>query len=182
MKQLLAIAFLLAGTASADAISNQPTLTLEGAKSVAAAAVRYALSKNAPGGAIAIVDGGGAVIYLERLDGTFPNASAISIGKARTAALFGKPTRVFEDTVNKGRYALLAVSAVAPLTPLQGGIPIIVGGKVAGAIGVSGAASAAQDEEIATAGANEIEESQRAKLGSLPGDTSIAGDAVKAGG
>ena len=113
-------------------------------------------AKSAPGGAIAVVDPAGTVIYLERLDGTFANASAVSIGKARTAALFAKPTRFFEESVNKGRYAMLDVAAVAPFTPLQGGIPILVDGKVVGAIGVSGAASAAQDEEIAIAGAAAI--------------------------
>jgi glc operon protein GlcG len=147
---------------------SQPTLTLEGAKNVAALAVASAKAKNAPGGAIAIVDTSGTVIYLERLDGTFLNASEISIGKARTAVLFGKPTRVFEDSVNKGRYAMLGVPAVAPFTPLQGGVPITVAGKVVGAIGVSGAASAAQDDEIASTGATEFEKAQHAAVRFVP--------------
>jgi glc operon protein GlcG len=140
---IITLALAVTGSALAADITTQPTLTLDGAKS----------AKNAPGGAIAVVDPAGTVIYLERLDGTFANASAVSIGKARTAALFAKPTRFFEDSINKGRYAMLDVAAVAPFTPLQGGIPILVDGKVVGAIGVSGAASAAQDEEIAIAGA-----------------------------
>ena len=115
----------------ADLVSVQ-TLTLDGAKSVAATAIAQARSVQAPGGAIAIVDAAGIVIYLERLDGTFPNASDISVGKARTAALFAKPTRVFEDTVNNGRYAMLDVPAVAPFTPLKGGVPISIGGRVVG--------------------------------------------------
>ena len=159
---------LAAGTAGAADITTQPTLTLDGAKSVAASAIAYARSKNAPGGAIAVVDAGGTVIYLERLDGTFLNASDISIGKARTAVLFGKPTRVFEDIVNKGRYAMLGVPAVAPFTPLQGGVPITVGGKVVGAVGVSGAASAAQDDEIASAGVAEFEKKQVGKVSFVP--------------
>jgi glc operon protein GlcG len=168
MNKLITLALLLAGSASAADVSSQPALTLDGAKSVAASAIAYARSKQAPGGAIAVVDAGGALVYLERLDGTFLNASDISIGKARTAALFGKPTRVFEDLVNKGRYAMLGVPVVAPFTPLQGGVPIMIGGKVAGAIGVSGAASAAQDDEIASAAAAAFEQAQQAKVSFIP--------------
>ena len=86
---------------------------------------------------------------LERLDGTFAMGASISIGKARTAVLFKKPTRFFEELINKGRTAMTAVDG---FTPLIGGIPII-GGEVVGGIGVSGAASANQDEELALAGA-----------------------------
>jgi uncharacterized protein GlcG (DUF336 family)/mannose-6-phosphate isomerase-like protein (cupin superfamily) len=168
MNKLINLALLLAGSASAADVSSHPALTLDGAKSVAASAIAYARSKYAPGGAVAIVDAGGTVVYLERLDGTFLNASDISIGKARTAALFGKPTRVFEDIVNKGRYAMLSVPAAAPFTPLQGGVPIVIGGKIAGAIGVSGAASAAQDDEIASAGVAAFEKTQQAKVSFVP--------------
>jgi glc operon protein GlcG len=171
-KALCALSALTALTfvsqAPAAGIATQPTLTLEGAKAVAAAAVSHARAKNAPGGAIAIVDASGTTIYLERLDGTFLNASEISVGKARTAVLFGKPTRTFEDAVNKGRYAMLGVPAVAPFTPLQGGVPITVAGRVVGAIGVSGAASAAQDDEIASAGAAEFERGQQATVSHVP--------------
>lgn len=169
MKSAIAIiAFIAAGTAASADIASRPTLTLDGAKSVAASAISHARDNNAPGGAIAIVDASGTVIYLERLEGTFLNASDISIGKARTAVLFGKPTRVFEEIVNNGRYAMLDVAAVAPFTPLQGGVPIVVGGKVVGAIGVSGAASAAQDDEIASAGAAAFEKAQQAKVSFVP--------------
>jgi glc operon protein GlcG len=155
MKRFSVLLALAAGVAPAFAadVVDQPALTLEGAKSIAAAAVAYAKAKRAPGGAIAVVDVAGTVIYLERLDDTFPNASEVAIGKARTAALFRKPTRAFEEAVNQGRYAMLSVPAVAPFTALQGGVPVELHGKVVGAIGVSGAASAAQDEEIASAGA-----------------------------
>jgi uncharacterized protein GlcG (DUF336 family)/mannose-6-phosphate isomerase-like protein (cupin superfamily) len=171
MKSIAMFLGLLVGSAAVAAeITSQPTLTLDGAKSVAASAIEHARGKNAPGGAVSIVDSGGTVIYLERLDGTFLNASEISIGKARTAVLFGKPTRVFEDIINKGRYAMLDVPAVAPFTPLQGGVPIVVGGKVVGAIGVSGAASAAQDDEIASAAAAAFEKSQRANVSFIPHD------------
>ena len=99
---------------------------------VAGTAIRYAHEHAAPGAAIAVVDAGGMLIYAERLDGTFQNAANISIGKARTAVLFGKPTRVFEDIVNKGRYAMLALPEVAPFTPLMGGVPIEIGGRSPG--------------------------------------------------
>lgn len=141
---------ILAPVAMADHVTLRANLTLAGAKALAATAAEYAQSHGAPGAAIAIVDAGGTVLYVERLDGTFQNAASISIGKARTAALFGKPTRVFEQTINEGRYAMLAVPEVAPFTPLMGGVPVEVRGQVVGAIGVSGAASAAQDDEIAT--------------------------------
>jgi glc operon protein GlcG len=162
-----ALALSACSAFSADLV-NQPTLSLEGARRVAASAINHAKASNAPGGAIAIVDTSGALVYLERLDGTFLNASEISIGKARTAALFGKPTRAFEEIVNKGRYAMLGVPAVAPFTPLQGGVPISIAGKVVGAIGVSGAASAAQDDEIASAGAAEFERAQQAQVSFVP--------------
>jgi glc operon protein GlcG len=171
----LFIALLVSGAGMAADVANMPTLTLDGAKSVAAAALEHARSKGAPGAAVAVVDAGGTLIYLERLDGTFLNASEISAGKARTAVLFGKPTRVFEDLVNKGRYAMLAVPAVAPFTPLQGGVPITVGGKVVGAVGVSGAASAAQDDEIASAGAASFEATHQAKVSFVPRDQVDAG-------
>jgi glc operon protein GlcG len=78
-------------------------LTLEGAKKVIAGAVAEAKSKNAPGGAIAVVDEGGNLVAVERLDNTFAAGANISIGKARTAVLFKSPTKFFEDVINKGR-------------------------------------------------------------------------------
>jgi glc operon protein GlcG len=153
---LASILSLALGGAHAAEIVNRPTLTIDGAKAVASTAIRYAHEHAAPGAAVAVVDAGGVLLYAERIDGTFQNAANISIGKARTAVLFGKPTRVFEDIVNKGRYAMLALPEIASFTPLMGGVPIEVGGQVAGAIGVSGAASAAQDDEIASAAAAEF--------------------------
>jgi glc operon protein GlcG len=102
---------------------------------------------------IAVVDDGGNLMALERMDNTFAAGANISIGKARTAALFKKPTKVFEDIVNKGRTTMVALN---DFTPLQGGVPIEFEGKIIGAVGVSGAASAQQDEEIAIAGANAL--------------------------
>jgi glc operon protein GlcG len=99
---------------------------------------------------VAVVDDGGNLMALERLDGTFAAGARISIGKARTAALFQRPTRAFEEIIRNGRTPMVALE---DFTPLQGGVPITVAGAIVGAVGVSGAASAQQDEEIATAGA-----------------------------
>jgi uncharacterized protein GlcG (DUF336 family)/mannose-6-phosphate isomerase-like protein (cupin superfamily) len=129
---------------------DKPTLSLDGARKVIAAARADAASKAAPGAVIAVVDDGGNLMALERLDGTFAAGANISIGKARTAALFKKPTRVFEELINKSRTAMTALN---DFTPLQGGIPITVDGRIVGGVGVSGAASAQQDEEVALAGA-----------------------------
>ncbi|MGH7792021.1 MAG: heme-binding protein, partial [Thermodesulfobacteriota bacterium] len=115
--------------------------------------VDYAKKNNAPGGVIAVVDDGGNLMALERLDGTFAAGANISIGKARTSAIFKRPTSAFEDIIKNGRTAMVALS---DFTPLQGGIPIIVDEQVIGAVGVSGAASAKQDEELAIAGANAL--------------------------
>jgi glc operon protein GlcG len=123
-------------------------ISLDAAKKVVAEATKYAKANNAPGGAIAVVDNGGNLVYLERLDGTFAAASEVSVKKANTAALFKAPSVKLENAINGGRQALITVGH----TFLQGGIPIIVDGQVIGAIGVSGAASAQQDEEIAIAG------------------------------
>ncbi len=141
-------------TAGKHGIAFAHTLTLDGAHRVLEAALAAARERTA-GGAIAIVDAGGNAILVERLDGTFPAATTVSLGKARTAALFRKPTKSFEDAINGGRTAL---AAVGELTPLQGGVPIVHEGQVVGAIGVSGAHNQAEDEQIAMAGASAIQE------------------------
>ncbi len=135
---------------------RRPVMTLEIANRVAAAAVNHARSESAPGAAIAIVDDGGSVVAVRRLDGTFPAGPDISIGKARTAASFRKPTRDFEELVNKGRTTMVTLPGVTHFTPLKGGVPLAVDGQVIGAIGVSGAASADQDDEIASFGAQAL--------------------------
>ncbi len=144
---LLAMA-TLAGGAYAQT-TDKKTLTLEGAKKVMATASVFIKRHNTTG-VIAIVDDGGNTICLERTDNTFPAGAAISIGKARTAVLFKRPTKVFETIIKNGRTAMVALN---DFTPLQGGVPILVDGQIVGAIGVSGAASADQDEEIAEIGA-----------------------------
>src|SRR5207237_10776164 len=145
------IAAMLAFAAISHAqIVEKKSLNLDGAKKAISAAVDYAKKSNAPGGVVAVVDEGGNLMALERIDGTFAMGATISIGRARTAVLFKKPTRFFEELINKGRTAMTAVDG---FTPLIGGIPIVVDGQVVGGIGVSGAASANQDEELALAGA-----------------------------
>lgn len=147
---LASAAALIAVGAAHGQVVEKKTLTLEAARQITATAIGEARRLGAPGGVIAVVDDGGHLVALERLDGTFAAGATISIGKARTAALFKKPTRAFEEIIRQGRTAMIALP---DFTPLQGGVPIVVGEDVIGAIGVSGAASAAQDEEIAMAGA-----------------------------
>ncbi|MDQ3197078.1 MAG: GlcG/HbpS family heme-binding protein [Burkholderiales bacterium] len=98
---------------------RQKALTLGGANRVIAAAIAEAKRLNAPGAAIAVVDDGGNLVAVERLDDTFAAGANISIGKARTAALFKKPTKAFEDTINKGRTTMVTVLGdVQGFTPL----------------------------------------------------------------
>src|SRR5678810_1348545 len=164
MKPSFRIAAIILAIASLTAVAQAQTiekksLTIEGAKRVIAAAVAYAKKNDAPGGVIAVVDEGGNLMALERLDGTFAAGANISIGKARTAALFKRPTKAFEDAIKNGRTALVALPD-AFFTPLQGGVPITIDGQIVGGVGVSGAASAQQDEELAIAGANVFSEAK----------------------
>src|SRR4051812_34276630 len=141
---ILLVASLATVSRAAD-VTERKTLTLSGAQRAIAAAVAQA-HQNKAGGVIAVVDDGGNLMALERVDGTFAAGANISIGKARTAALFQKPTRVFEDIIGKGRTAMVALN---DFTPLQGGVPITIDGQIVGGVGVSGANSAQQDEELA---------------------------------
>lgn len=143
----------IAGSHVSAQVAPKPSLTLDGARLVIAAAMAEARAKHAPGGVIAVVDDGGNLMALERIDNTFAAGANISIGKARTAALFKKPTRAFEEIIKNGRTAMVALN---DFTPLVGGMPVVVNGQVVGGVGVSGAASADQDEELAIAGANAL--------------------------
>jgi glc operon protein GlcG len=138
----------VAASVQAQVTQSRKALTLEGAKVVAAAAAAEAKRGN-EGASIAVVDDGGNLMYLERIQPTFPMGATISTEKARTAALFQKPTTILEDAIVGGRTPLLNAWSA----PLKGGEPIVVDGQVVGAIGVSGASSAARDAVIATAGA-----------------------------
>jgi glc operon protein GlcG len=131
------------------AVSSKHKLTLEGAKLAGEAAAKYA-SENGASPSIAVVDDGGYLLYFVRPEESFAAGANVSIGKAHTAAIFKKSTKDFEDTINKGRFTM---TALPDFTPLQGGVPIVHDGQIIGAIGCSGAKSAAQDEEVAKAGA-----------------------------
>lgn len=131
-------------------VVEKKALTLDGAKKVIAAAEAEAV-KNRVGCNVAVVDDGGNLIAFHRIDPTFPAGARVSIGKARTAALFRQPTKNFEDVITqKGSTSMIALD---DFTPLQGGVPIVVGGQIVGAVGVSGASCADQDEQFAKAGA-----------------------------
>ena len=146
---LLAFALLLSIQLSAKAQSPaKKVLTLEVVKKVAAIAEAEAKRRGATV-VIVIVDDGGYPLLLERLDDTQVASVEVGIGKARTAAIFRRPSKVFEDQVRDGRVAALALPGA---TPLQGGIPIVFEGKVIGAIGVSGN-TPQEDEDIAKVGA-----------------------------
>ncbi|HEY1332992.1 MAG TPA: heme-binding protein [Myxococcaceae bacterium] len=169
-----ALSVLLAGSAHAQ-LATTKVLTLDAARRIAAAAAVEARSDHTSG--IAIVDAGGALVYFERLDGTFPAAAAVSLDKARTAATFQHATKDFEDAIHNGRGAL---TGVKEMTPLQGGVPIVVDGKVIGAVGVSGASSASRDEAIARAAVASAahlsgEPVKAASVATLPASTVKAG-------
>lgn len=122
-------------------------LTLADAKAIAAAAEAEA-QKNSWTVSIAIVDDGGNLLYLQRLDDAPVSSVTVSQEKARTAFLFKRPTKAIEDTIAGGRLAMLALPGA---TPIQGGLPLLYEGRVIGAIGVSGVQSW-QDEQVAQAG------------------------------
>ena len=149
MKKIIGLMRAVCTVTITTAQVTQQNISLESAKLIVTEAVKFAKSVNAPGGAIAIVDNGGNLVYLERLDGTFAAASEVATKKANTSALFKAPSSRLENSINGGRGALITVGH----TCLQGGIPILFDGQVIGAIGVSGSASAQQDEDIANAGA-----------------------------
>src|SRR5690349_9081246 len=150
---LLAAALLTTSLATAQTVEKK-TLTLQGAERVIAAAKAEAQKLQAPGGVIAVVDDGGNLMALERLDGTFSAGANISIGKAKTAVMFKKPTRFFEELINSNGKGRTVMTALENFTPLIGGIPITVDGQIVGGVGVSGAATADQDERLAIAGAS----------------------------
>ncbi|BAK75100.1 protein of unknown function [Pseudogulbenkiania sp. NH8B] len=121
-------------------------LTLDEVKRIAAAAETEA---TAQGWAvsIAVCDAGGHALWLQRMDGAPLMSAAVAPEKARTCVLSGKPSKAFEEMVNNGRFAALAM----PVVPLEGGEPIVVGGQVIGAVGVSGV-KAGEDAQVARAG------------------------------
>jgi uncharacterized protein GlcG (DUF336 family) len=153
MLTAFAILVVVAHLCSAQT-ADKKTLTLKGAEAVITAAKAEAQKLQAPGGVIAVVDDGGNLMALERLDGTFSAGANISMGKARTAVMFKKPTRFFEELINSNGKGRTVMTSLENFTPLIGGIPIVVDGQIVGGVGVSGAATADQDEKLAMAGAN----------------------------
>jgi glc operon protein GlcG len=147
---VIALFGLLSLHASAQ-LADKKVLTLEGAKKVAAAAEAEA-RKNNWNVVIAVVDDGGHLLYLQRIDGTQTGSIDVAIQKARTAQAFKRPTKVFEDAIAGGRNALIALHGALPL---EGGLPILVGGQLVGAIGVSGVKST-EDGQIAKAGVDSL--------------------------
>ena len=135
-------------TAASAQTIDKKVLSLAAARKVAAAAEEAAGAKGVDV-VIVVVDDGGYPLVLQRMDGAQVASVNVGIGKARTAAIYRRPSGVFEDQIKNGRIAALAL---ADATPLQGGVPIILDGKVVGAIGVSGD-SPQIDEDIAIAGA-----------------------------
>lgn len=138
---------LVAAPIVAADLPTKPVLNLAAARQVAAAAAAEAQRRQATV-VIVVVDDGGYPIVLERLDDTQVASVEVGIGKARTAAIFRRPSGDFETQVRDGRTASLVLPGA---TPLQGGLPLIANGRVVGAIGVSGN-TPQQDEEIARAG------------------------------
>ncbi len=155
----LVAAFLSIASLAGAQTTEKKTLTLQGAELVIAAAKAEAQKLHAPGGVVAVVDDGGNLMALERLDGTFSAGANISIGKAKTAVMFQKPTRFFEELINSSGKGRTVMTTLENFTPLIGGIPIVVDGQIVGGVGVSGAASADQDEKLAIAGSKVFETS-----------------------
>jgi len=128
-------------------------ISLENAKKAAAAAIAEA-RKNNWTMALAVVDPSGTLVYYEKLDNTQIGSSQVAINKARSAALFKRPTKSFEDQLAKGGDGLRTLGLEGAV-PLEGGIPIVIEGKIVGAIGMSGGTSA-QDAQCAQVGADAL--------------------------
>ena len=129
-------------------VLEKKVLTLAAARKIVAAAEAEANARGV-GVVIAVVDSSGTIIELTRMDTAQVASVNVGIGKARTAAIYRRPSRDFEEQIKSGRIAALAL---ADATPLQGGVPVLVDGNVVGAVGVSGDTPQV-DEAIAIAGA-----------------------------
>jgi len=148
MLSLIALAAFATLSMNANAqLADKKVMTLDAAKKIAAGAEAEA-RKNNWNVVIAVVDDGGHLIYLQRIDGTQTGSIDVAIGKARTSAAFKRPTKVF-DELAKTRPSITSISPNAVL--LEGGVPVMVGGQMVGAVGVSGVTSQ-QDAQIAEAG------------------------------
>ncbi len=129
-------------------MKSKPFLSLEDARHVAAAAESEAV-KNHWAVSIAVVDDGGHLLWLQRLDGAAPISAQIAPAKARTAALGRRESRIYEELINGPRTAFLSAPGLEGM--LEGGVPVMVSGQCVGAVGVSGVKSS-EDVQIARAG------------------------------
>ncbi|MBI3714385.1 MAG: heme-binding protein [Betaproteobacteria bacterium] len=147
----LGLSILLSATAAFAQMPNQygAPINLETARKLATAALAEA-KKNNWTMAVAVSDINGALVYFEKMDGTQTGSVDVSQGKARSAALFKRPTKVFQDVVAGGGEGL-RILALQGAVPIEGGLPILIGDKIVGAIGLSGGTSA-QDGLCAKAG------------------------------
>src|SRR5438132_3173496 len=145
-------AISIAGAEAEFSTATVPALTYEGARAAAEAANAVAAERGVEP-VIAVVDAGGDLIYLLRPDGAQVASANVSIDKARTAAIYRRPSKDFEYQASSGRPSALHP---ARAVPLQGGMPILADGEVVGGIGVSGASSADEDQELATIGAQAL--------------------------
>jgi glc operon protein GlcG len=141
---------MLAGSCETtpDTMKNKPSLELADAKAIAAAAEAEAL-KNHWAVSIAIVDDGGHLLWLQRLDGAAAVSAHIAPAKAHTAALGRRESKIYEDVINGGRMSFLSAPLLQGM--LEGGVPIMKDGQCLGAVGVSGVKST-EDAQIARAG------------------------------
>jgi glc operon protein GlcG len=140
-------------TAVAQAPSYGPTISLEDAKKAAAQAIAEA-RKNNWTMAVAIVDPAGTLIYYEKMDNTQNGSADVSISKARSAARFKRPTKAFQDALAAGGTGLRILRLEGAI-PVEGGIPLMLDGKIVGGIGLSGGSSE-QDGQCAKAGADAL--------------------------
>ena len=129
-------------------MQSKQVLTLDDARKIAAAAEAEAKANNWAV-TIAVVDDGGHLLWLQRLDNAAPVSSYIAPAKAKTAALGRRETKVYEDMINNGRVSFLSAPELEGM--LEGGVPVMVDGQCAGAVGVSGVKSS-EDAQIARAG------------------------------
>ena len=156
MKQILFAAplmLLLATPATAQTMSYGPNINIETAKKIAAPAMAEA-RKNNWNMAIAIVDIAGDLVYFEKMDDTQIGSTGVAISKARSAARFKRPTKAFQDALAAGGEGL-RILALDGAIPVEGGIPLVAGGKIVGAIGASGGTSQ-QDGVVAQAAVNAL--------------------------
>lgn len=151
---LAASAALFASAASAQMPNHYGApINAENAKKAAAAALAEA-KKNNWTMAVSITDGNGTLVFFEKMDGTQTGSVDVSIGKARTAALFKRPSKAFQDVLAAGGDGL-RILGLQGAVPIDGGLPLLMDGKIVGAIGLSGGSSA-QDGMAAKAGADAL--------------------------